>query len=238
LGREAEPRETIAQELVSETATAAPRPAAPPQGQPDPRATYRVPLTGSEPQKGPDDALITIVAFGDYQCPFCKGMEPVLEQLTAKYGDDLRIVWMNFPLPGHPHARAAATAALEAQAQKGDAAYWKMHDKLFANQQALGRNDLERYAKELGLDMKKFRAALDSDKYAQVIDREIALGNSLGIPGTPSFYMNGRYMAGFPFQTWSYTIDRRLVEYRRLVTSGVPRSALYETLIANGKTSQ
>lgn len=206
-------------------------------GQPDPRAIYRVPLQGDEPQRGPDDALITIVEFGDFECPFCKDAGPTLEQLLQKYGDDIRLVWLNFPIPGHPHARSAATAALEAQAQKGDQGFWQMHARLFADQRALGREDLERHAKELGLNMRKFRRALDTDRYAEVIDRQVALGTALGVPGTPSFYMNGQYMAGFPFQTWSYTIDRRLVPLRTMIESGIPRSELYERIIADGKTA-
>jgi protein-disulfide isomerase len=205
-------------------------------GQPDPRVLYRVPLQGNEPQRGPDDALITIVEFSDFECPFSKNMQPTLEQLLQKYGDDIRVVWMNFPVPGHRNARTAATAALEAQAQKGDEGFWKMHEKLFSNQGALDRDDLERYAKEIRLNMSNFRKALDTDKYADVIDRQVALATSLGVTGTPTYYMNGRHMAGFPFQTWAFAIDRRLAGVQRAVDEGVPRSALYERIIADGKT--
>ena len=234
-----EPETTAAPESKAPSERAEPerKPVVAAPGQPDPRAIYQVPLQGDEPQRGPDDALITIVEFGDFECPFCKDAVPTLEQLLQKYGDDIRLVWLNFPIPGHPHARPAATAALEAQAQKGDQGFWQMHARLFADQRALGRADLERHAKELGLNMRKFKHALDTDKYAEVIDRQVALGTTLGIPGTPSFYMNGQYMAGFPFQTWSYAIDRRLVPLRTMIAGGVPRSELYEAIIANGKTA-
>jgi len=204
-------------------------------GEPDPRVLYQVPLQGNEPQMGPDDALITIVEFGDFDCPFCKQRAPTLVQLREKYGDDLRVIWMNFPLPGHRNARPAATAALEAQAQKGNEGFWRMHDKLLANQGSLTRETLERLAKELGLNMRKFRHALDSNKYAEAIDRDVALGEKLAIPGTPSYYMNGLFMAGFPFQTWSFAIDRHIGRLKRVVESGVPRSELYERIIADGK---
>lgn len=227
--------ETAGSQLTSEPEAAVQKMAPPPTDQPDPRATYYVPLTGDEPQKGPDDAIFTIVAFSDYQCPFCKNMEPVLEELRAKYPDDLRVVWMQFPLSGHSHARAAATAALEAQAQKGDEGYWRMHDKLFANQRALGRQDLERYAKEMGLDMRKFRRALDTDAHADVIDRQIRLGTNLGFRGTPAFYMNGRFIPGLPLPAWESAIQLRGPIYRRMVQTGVSRSQLYEVLIADGK---
>lgn len=212
-----------------------PSPPPPPTGQPDPRAVYYVPLEGDEPQRGPDDALFTIVAFGDYQCPFCKNMEPVLEQLLQNHPGELRVVWMDFPLSGHRHARAAATAALEAQAQKGDEGYWQMHDKLFENQRQLDRQHLEKYAKEIGLDLRAFREALDTDKYASIIDRRVALGQALGFPGTPAFYLNGRYVPGLPLQTWEGALQLRRPTYERLVRNGVPKSRLYEVLIADGK---
>lgn len=212
-------------------------PPPPPTGQPDPRIVYQVPLDGTEPQRGPDDALMTIVEFGDFQCPFCARADPIMVQLLERYGDDIRIVWLNFPQEGHRNARPAATAALEAQAQKGDDAFWKMHDMLFANPGAMSRSDLERYAKELSLDMKKFGRALDTDKYSDVIDRQSALARRLGVPGTPSWYMNGRFMSGFPFETWAFAIDRRLPAVRRAVEQGVPRSELYDRIVAAGKPS-
>lgn len=98
-------------------------------------------------------------------------MEPILEQLRQNHPDDLRIVWMDFPLPGHRYARDAANAVLEVKAQRGDEGYWQMRDKLFDTQRELTRQNLETYAKELGLNMCKFRQALDADKYAAVIDR-------------------------------------------------------------------
>jgi protein-disulfide isomerase len=206
-------------------------------GELDPRVLYQVPLSGDEPQMGPDDALMTIVEFGDFDCPFCKEKAPTLTQLREKYGDELRVIWLNYPIPSHLNSRPAASAALEAQAQKGDAGFWKMHDKLFENQGNLSRPTLERLAKELGLDMTKFREALDSDKYAARLDGEYALGQKLNIPGTPSYFMNGRFMAGFPLQTWSFAIDQRIGPVRRAVESGVPRSEIYETITAQGRPS-
>jgi protein-disulfide isomerase len=205
-------------------------------GELDPRVLYQVPLQGNEPQMGPDDALITIIEFGDFDCPFCKDKAPTLVQLREKYGADLRVIWMNYPLPGHRNARPAATASLEAQSQKGDKGFWQMHDKLFANQGSLTRETLERLAKELGLNIRKFRHALDTDKYAEAIDRDVALGTKLHVPGTPSYFMNGRFMAGFPLQTWSFAIDRHIGPLRRVTESGqIPRSELYDRIIADGK---
>ncbi|MGB5682488.1 MAG: thioredoxin domain-containing protein, partial [Polyangiales bacterium] len=180
---------------------------------------------------------MTIVEFGDFQCPFCARAAPTMDQLVEKYGDDVRIVWLNFPQENHVHARPAATAALEAQEQKGDDAFWKMHDKIFANQRSLTRADLEQYGKELGLNMRKLRKALDNDKYAEVIDRQVALAKRLNVPGTPSWFMNGRFMAGFPFETWVFAIDQRMRPLRRAIEQGASRTDLYDRIVAGGKTS-
>ncbi|MDH3728260.1 MAG: thioredoxin domain-containing protein, partial [Myxococcales bacterium] len=173
------------------TKAAPPKPQQQP-GQPDPNAVYKVPLQGDEPQKGPDDALITIVEFSDFECPFCGRVEPTLEAIEDKYGKDVRVVWMNNPLPFHKNAKPAANAALEAHAQKGDKGFWAMHEKLFSNQRGLTTENLEKYAKELGLNMKKFKAAIEGDKYASTIQKQQTLSSSLGARGTPAFFINGR----------------------------------------------
>ena len=238
-----EPAEVAAAENeAAETAYSEPPPQKPApvpaaEGQLDPRVVYRVPLQGDEPQRGPDEALVTIVEFGDFDCPFCRKRAPTMDELLAAYEGKLRVVWLNYPLDNHRNARPAATAALEAQAQKGDEGFWAMHDKLFENQGQLHRENLERFAKELGLNMRKFRRALDNDKYAERIDRDIALGKKLSIPGTPSYFMNGRFMAGFPFQTWAGAIDRRMPPLRNAVAEGVPPAELYDRIVAEGKES-
>ena len=214
-------------------------PPKPPQrpGQPDPKAVYKVPLTGQEPQKGPDDALVTIVEFSDFECPFCGRVEPTLQQLVDKYGDDVRVVWMNNPLPFHKNAGPAANAALEAQAQKGDEAFWAMHEKMFANQKALTRENLETWAKELGLNMSKFRKALDDNKHQETIKQQQALANGLGARGTPSFFINGRNLRGAqPVQSFTVVIDEELKKASDLVSKGTPKEKVYATIIAKGET--
>ncbi|MGB5812921.1 MAG: thioredoxin domain-containing protein [Polyangiales bacterium] len=214
--------------------------AAPPKpqqkpGQPDPNAVYKVPLSGDEPQKGPDDALVTIVEFSDFECPFCGRVEPTLTQIEKKYGDDVRVVWMNNPLPFHKNAKPAATAALEAYAQKGDKGFWAMHEKLFANQRALTTENLEAYAKEIGLDMKKFKAALEGDTHTAAIQKQQALTNKLGARGTPAFFINGRNLRGAqPQASFEIVIDEELKKAKALVESGTPRSKVYATTIAKG----
>ena len=216
------------------TKAAPPKPQQRP-GQPDPKAVYKVPLQGDEPQKGPDDALVTIVEFSDFECPFCGRVEPTLDQVKDKYGKDVRVVWMNNPLPFHKNAKPAANAALEAHAQKGDEGFWQMHEKLFQNQKALTRENLETYAKEIGLNMKKFKEALDSDKYASTIQEQQALSTKLGARGTPAFFINGRNLRGAqPFQRFEIVIDEELEKAKGLVKSGTERSEVYATTIAKG----
>ena len=216
------------------TKAAPPKPQQRP-GQPDPKAVYKVPLQGDEPQKGPDDALVTIVEFSDFECPFCGRVEPTLDQVKDKYGKDVRVVWMNNPLPFHKNAKPAANAALEAHAQKGDEGFWQMHEKLFQNQKALTRENLETYAKEIGLNMKKFKEALDSDKYASTIQEQQALSTKLGARGTPAFFINGRNLRGAqPFQSFEIVIDEELEKAKGLVKSGTARSEVYATTIAKG----
>ena len=219
------------------TKAAAPKPAAAKPGQPDPKAVYKVPLKGDEPQKGPDDALVTIVEVSDFECPFCGRVEPTLKQVQDKYGKDVRIVWMNNPLPFHKNAKPAANAALEAHAQKGDKGFWAMHEKMFANQKGLTTDNLEKWAKEIGLNMAKFKKALADDKYGKTIQEQQALAASLGARGTPAFFINGRNLRGAqPLPAFTALVDEELAKAKALVDKGTPRAKVYETIIAKGET--
>jgi protein-disulfide isomerase len=219
------------------TKAAAPKPQAPKAGQPDPKAVYKVPLKGDEPQKGPDDALVTIVEISDFECPFCGRVEPTIKQVQDKYGKDVRIVWMNNPLPFHKNAKGAANAALEAHAQKGDKGFWAMHNKMFANQKALTTDNLEKWAKEQGLNMSKFKKALSDDKYGKTIQEQQTLASKLGARGTPAFFINGRNLRGAqPLPAFTAVIDEELAKAKALVAKGTPRDKVYETSIAKGET--
>ena len=219
------------------TKAAAPKPEAPKAGQPDPKAVYKVPLKGNEPQKGPSDALVTIVEISDFECPFCGRVEPTLKQVQDKYGKDVRVVWMNNPLPFHKNAKGAANAALEAHAQKGDKGFWAMHEKMFANQKALTTDNLEKWAKEQGLNVPKFKKALADDKYGKTIQEQQALASSLGARGTPAFFINGRNLRGAqPLAAFTTVIDEEMAKAKALVAKGTPRAKVYETIIAKGET--
>ena len=219
------------------TKAAAPKPQAPKAGQPDPKAVYKVPLKGNEPQKGPADALVTIVEISDFECPFCGRVEPTLKQVEDKYGKDVRVVWMNNPLPFHKNAKGAANAALEAHAQKGDKGFWAMHQKMFANQKALTTDNLAKWAKEQGLNVSKVKKAIADDKYGKTIQEQQALASSLGARGTPAFFINGRNLRGAqPLAAFTTVIDEEMAKAKALVAKGTPRAKVYAAVIAKGET--
>jgi protein-disulfide isomerase len=219
------------------TAAKAPEaaPDAPKPRQPDPKAVYKVPVDKS-PAKGPSDALVTIVMFSDFQCPFCSRVEPTIKQITDTYGKDVRVVWRNNPLPFHDKAGPAAEAAMVANDQ---GKFWEFHDKLFSNQQAIARENLEQYGKEMGLNPAKLKAALDTNAHKAVIEADQQLARSLGASGTPSFFINGRNLRGAqPFEAFKAVIDEELQKAKDLVAKGTPRSQVYAKIIANGATEQ
>jgi protein-disulfide isomerase len=165
---------------------------------------------GSGPSKGAADAPLVLVVFSDFQCPFCKRVEPTLAALEKQYGRKLRIVWKNFPLPFHPDATPAAEAAMAAEAQ---GRFWPMHDKLFENNTALDRASLERYAQELGLDMTRFKADLDAERYKARIEADKQEAEAVGVEGTPAAFINGRKIAGaYPLETFQAIADAELAK--------------------------
>jgi protein-disulfide isomerase len=142
---------------------------------------------------------VIIQEFSDFQCPFCEPVNALIAQVLEEYGDRVRVVWRNYPLASHENAHLAAEASLEVHAQKGNEAFWRYHDILFANQNALSRENLEQYAAKLGgIDMAAFRAALDSGKHKAAVDadmNDLAESGILTI-GTPTFFVNNRLIQG------------------------------------------
>ena len=209
-----------------------------PQRQEDPNAVYNVPV-GNSPMQGPRDALVTMVIFSDFQCPFCSRVEGTIREMRQRYGNDLRVVWKNEPLPFHNRARPAANAAMEAFAQGSHAKFWQMHDILMENQQHLEDADLERYAQQAGLNMARYRAAMSSNAHAATIDADHALAQRVEANGTPHFFINGRRLVGAQpanaFQTAIDDAKRRAEELIR-TRPGTTRANVYERLIENGAT--
>ena len=146
------------------------------------------------------DAAITLVQYGDYECPYTRLSRHSVHQLQREFPDSLRFVFRHFPLEEiHPHARAASATA-EAAAQQTD--FWTMHDYLFEHQQALEDADLKRYVVELGLDSDRFARDRTSPEVAARIERDLASGERSGVPGTPTFYVNGiRHGGGYDLES-------------------------------------
>jgi protein-disulfide isomerase len=215
-----------------------PAPARPPQRQQeDARAVYRVPIDDS-PAKGPADALVTIVESSDFECPFCKRVGPTMKQVEDAYPGKVRFVFKHNPLPFHPKALPAAIAAEEGRAQGGAAKFWEMHDRLFGSAPALERPALEQVAKDAGLDLAAFKKALDENRHEARIRRDQALVTGLGANGTPTFFVNGRKIAGaVPFEAFKAVIDEELARADALVKSGVAPKDVYARIMEKAATA-
>ena len=201
---------------------------------PDPGKRFRVDIAGA-PSRGASDAAVTIVEWADLECPFCGRAEETLARLLDAHGGRVRVVWRDFPLPAlHPNARAAAVAARAAGAQ---GKFWEMHDRILANQKQMDRAAFERLARDLGLDLPRFRAALDSHALEAAIDADVSAGICLGVRGTPSFFNNGRYLGGAqPFETFDSKVAEEAAAADALLAAGTPPSAVYDALMKQAES--
>jgi protein-disulfide isomerase len=147
------------------------------------------PVSAQDHVAGPDNAPVTLVEYGDFECPYCGMAHPIVQAARRELGSQLRFVFRHFPLAeAHPHARLAAQAAEAAGAQ---GRFWEMHDMLFEHQDALDMEDLVGYAKSLGLDTEKFARDLESGTYAKKVRDDFRSGVRSGVNGTPTFFVNG-----------------------------------------------
>jgi len=153
------------------------------------RAHLTVPVGPRDHTSGPENAPLTLVEYGDFQCPHCRNAFPIVKQVQQQLGARLRFVFRNFPLSQiHPEAEHAAEAAEAAGAQ---GAFWQMHDRLFERQFALEDDNLVEYAKELGLDADRLRGELDAGTYRAKVRDDFMSGVKSGVNGTPTFFING-----------------------------------------------
>lgn len=195
-----------------------------------PTTLYRVGLGLPGHQSGRDDALVTIVAWGDFECPFCAKQAPVLAHLRAKYKDDVRIVYRHFAMSFHRSAALAAEAAVAA-AEQGK--FWAFHDQVFAHVGHLARTDLEQFAAAAGLDLAKFRAALDDRRYRDAVVAELASAAALGVDGTPTMFINGAPVGGArDAPTMERLVEAHLTRARELVKTGIAAGELYALLMS------
>lgn len=169
---------------------------------------FRQPVEALGPARGGAAPKVTIIAFSDFECPFCSRFVPALDQVAKKYGDQVRIVFRQFPLDIHANARKAAEASLCA-AEQGK--FWEMHDAMFANQSALAPAALKAKAAELGLKGDAFNTCLDSGKFASRVEADVQAGADAGVDGTPASFINGRLISGaVPFEELAAVIDDEL----------------------------
>lgn len=141
------------------------------------------------PSLGPEGAPVTIVVFSDFECPYCARTAPLIERAAKRFSAHVRLVHKFYPLHQHAHARDAAKAALAAQNQ---GKYWEMERHLFAHQRDLTEVDLESYAQELGLDLARFKADMQSPRAEKILQRDHDAGEAAGLSGTPHIMINGR----------------------------------------------
>lgn len=152
----------------------------------------KIPVAGA-PVRGPENARITLVEFSDFECPFCSAAVKQVDLIMAAYPKDIKLIYKQYPLSMHPHAEMAAEASLAARDQ---GKFWEMYELLFKNYRRLSSTSILAMAKELGLDMDKFKADLDSGKYKAIVTKDMADGDAAGVYGTPAFYIDGKQYNG------------------------------------------
>ncbi|WP_170229902.1 thioredoxin domain-containing protein [Polyangium fumosum] len=236
LRREGTPPERVYAELSERNHKEAPPPTPPPPPPVDSDTVWKMPLDGS-PARGKPTALVTMVMFGDFQCPFCKRSLATITELEAKYGDKLRLVFKHNPLPIHPRAEAAAELAIEAGVQKGEAAFWKAFQALFDTQDRLADPELENLALALGLDVKRVKKAITSHTHAARIERDMDLAEDFKVMGTPHFFINGRRLIGAQRrEQFEAIIDEEITKAGKLLASGTPAANIYDALLKDAKS--
>jgi protein-disulfide isomerase len=160
--------------------------------------------------QGPADAPVTLLEYGDYECPYCGAAYPIVKEVQDQMGDRLRFVFRNFPITtSHPHAERAAEAA-EAAGSQGK--FWEMHDLLYEKQQRLDDSDLRSYAEELGLDLRAFDEDMASGVHAERVREDFMSGVLSGVNGTPTFYVNGvRHDDSYELESLLAALERAAV---------------------------
>src|SRR5215469_10744804 len=235
------PKNRIYVEMSKENKKNAPQKEEAKEPSEDDKTVFRVPV-GNSPVLGSPNALVTIIEFSDFQCPFCSRVEPTLKNLRDKYGDKLRIVWKNEPLPFHPAAEPAAQAALEVRAQLGNKGFWDAHDKFFAQQKDLTNgsapniDNIVKIASETGANAEKIKKAIADHTHKKDIDADQDVAEDFQANGTPHFFINGRRLVGAqPQEKFEKIIEEEITKAQDLISKGTRPSEVYEALTKDGK---
>ncbi len=175
----------------------------------EPPSPFRAEVGVDGPSRGAADALVTIVEFEDFQCPFCKKALESLQQVLIRYKDKVKLVHRDFPLqPLHPASLKAHEAGRCAEEQ---GKFWEYRDLLYKNAPAAGPEQLTSYASQLGMNLPDFKKCLDSDNFKAVVQKDEEEGVRLGVQGTPAFFINGRLLSGAqPESEFAHIIDEEL----------------------------
>ena len=207
--------------------------AAPSEPPEDDGKRYRVPL-GASPARGPADALVTIVEFADFECPFCRKVTPTLEALRARYPSDVRIVWKNAPLSMHAYALPLARVALTARKTRGDAGFWEAHERITALRGDFTDEIYLQLAEKLGVNEALARDLATGTQFKDELDQDDDLAEGLEVEGTPHFFINGRRAAGArSLEYFAAIVDDEIAKAQALVRKGTPRANVYGQLQAN-----
>ena len=192
----------------------------------EPRGDARYHITpGASGLRGAADAPVVIVAFVDFQCPFCRrAWKEELIGIVDRNPQDVALSVRNLPLPIHNAAAGAAKAALAAGAQ---GKYWEFHDRLLTHDGTLGRSAFLSWGAELGLDEAKFLAVLDDPATAKILEADTGLANRVGVNGTPGFFVNGRYVDGYSPGVLAGVVDEELARAKKLIAEGTPRGEVF-----------
>jgi protein-disulfide isomerase len=199
----------------------------------EPAVAYRVGLGLPGHQLGPDDALVTIVEWSDFQCPYCAKQAPVLDHVRQKYGDQVRVVYRHMPMSFHRDAMLAAEAGAAAAAQ---GKFWAFHDALFANFGHLTRADLDAAAQKAGVDMAVFKQALDERRYHDSIVAEAAAGEALGVDGTPTLFVNGLPIVGSrKIEDMDKIVDAHIANAKAMMSRGLAKTEIYPMFMSGAQ---
>ena len=197
---------------------------------------FKVPV-GQSPVLGSPNALVTVVMFQDFQCPFCQRAVATIEQLRQEFPQDVRVVFKHNPLPFHNNAMAAAQLTVEAKVQQGDAGFWRAYDAIFAGGPRFDDAALEQIAQQLKLNMHAVRSAMSTNRHRAAIEADMSLAKQVGANGTPTFFINGRKLVGAqPIEKFRDLVNEVLPAARALNQRGIPRSRVYAETIKNGQT--
>lgn len=166
-----------------------------------------------KPAQGPYDAPVTLVEFSDFHCPYCQRISPVLDRLMKNFPNEIHRVWRHFPLSIHPQAKEVHVAS---ECAKEQGKFWAFHDAVYTAQKPVaGEKEIEKMAKEVGLNMRQFKRCLEDRRYEDVIDADIRKAKSLGVKGTPTLFINGkRYVGARPYRMMEEIIRKELASVK------------------------